>query len=139
MATCFIPTPVAVECIDRTKCGYDPGVRYSRVLEPCSVGHLSRGRLVRIPDQLVRISDRLGTCIVSRYSENWHELDGVIVPPYVHGDARDISTWKGVEGRCPDGRVNAWEATIPNGVYMVRPFGGMHAVHPLILLLSIRG
>ena len=24
-----------------------------------------------------------------------------------------------MEERCPDGRVNAWEAVVPNGVYMV--------------------
>ena len=53
------------------------------------------------------------------YGANWHDLDGVVVPPFVHGSARSIGTYKGAMSRCPDGRVNAWEATVPNGVYMV--------------------
>ena len=53
------------------------------------------------------------------YGENWHETDGGNYPPFVHGYARSASTHNGVGARCPDGRVNAWEATVPNGVYVV--------------------
>ena len=54
-----------------------------------------------------------------RYAANWHEVDGVILPPFVHGSARSVGTYKGLVDTCPDGRINAWEATVPNGVYTV--------------------
>ena len=53
------------------------------------------------------------------YEANWHDKDGAVVPPFVHGAARSIGTYKGASHQCPDGRVNAWEATVANGVYMV--------------------
>ena len=52
-----------------------------------------------------------------------HELDSSVVPPFVHGAARSIGTYKGVANTCPDGRVNAWEATVPNGLYLVTSSG----------------
>ena len=41
---------------------------------------------------------------------NWtgltrHELDSVVVPPFVHGAARSIGTYKGVANTCPDGKL----------------------------------
>ena len=57
------------------------------------------------------------------YAANWHELDTYVVPPFIHGSARSVGTYKGVANTCPDGRVNAWEATVPNGLYLVTSSG----------------
>ena len=53
------------------------------------------------------------------YQNNWREMLGVVVPPFVHGAARDIGTYVNGASTCPDGRPNAWEATVPNGVYVI--------------------
>ena len=57
------------------------------------------------------------------YQGSWREMDHLIVPPFVYGAAHQIGTYKAVANRCPDGRVNAWEATVPNGVYIVTSSG----------------
>jgi hypothetical protein len=52
----------------------------------------------------------------------WGRL--INLPPFHYGAVRDVGTHfsetagAGFE-RCPDGRLNAWEVTVPNGVYMV--------------------
>lgn len=66
------------------------------------------------------------------YDANWRELqtythtwaDYYTAPPYAYGAARDVGKYFDaasgtVQERCPDGRVNAWEVTVPNGVYTV--------------------
>ena len=61
------------------------------------------------------------------YAANWGEYgrSGVSnTPPYAYGSAREITThYSETYGasfeHCPDGRRNAWEITVPNGVYMV--------------------
>ena len=64
------------------------------------------------------------------YKDNWHELDSVVVPNFVHGAARSIGTYVDGSSQCPDGRPNAWEATVPNGVYMITAgFGSTRGAH----------
>jgi hypothetical protein len=60
---------------------------------------------------------------MSWYYNSWHDFDHVIVPPFAHGAAKSVGSFKGEAGTCPDGRVNAWEAVVPNGVYMVTHAG----------------
>jgi hypothetical protein len=57
------------------------------------------------------------------YYNSWHDLDNVIVPSFVHGGVKSIGSHQGVGSTCPDGRVNAWEAAVPNGVYLVTHAG----------------
>eukprot|EP00040_Diaphanoeca_grandis_P026972 m.152243 g.152243 ORF g.152243 m.152243 type:complete len:1731 (-) comp30797_c0_seq1:210-5402(-) len=71
--------------------------------------------------------------VMAWYNANWREhqlYEGgtwgryEILPAYAYGAARDIGTHFSEETqttmeRCPDGRLNAWEAEVPNGVYVV--------------------
>eukprot|EP00040_Diaphanoeca_grandis_P019407 m.102462 g.102462 ORF g.102462 m.102462 type:complete len:1975 (-) comp27410_c1_seq4:129-6053(-) len=71
--------------------------------------------------------------VMAWYVNNWRENQWYesntwgryeTLAPYVFGAARDLGTHFDdatltPKDRCPDGRVNAWEATVPNGVYVV--------------------
>ena len=61
---------------------------------------------------------------VGWFDANWNEKNNLEVPPYTHGAAKQVSTYlqpsTGAQhARCPDGRLNAWEVAVPNGVYTV--------------------
>ena len=58
------------------------------------------------------------------FETNWIEKNTGVWPSYTHGAAKDVGTYFQAStgaghARCPDGRINAWEATVPNGVYTV--------------------
>ena len=57
------------------------------------------------------------------YYSGWHDLDSYVVPPFVYGAAKFVGSYKSGQARCPDGRINAWEATVPNGIYLVTHSG----------------
>ena len=66
------------------------------------------------------------TARIAWYASNWREYGAgsIHIPPYAYGSAREITSHFSEEfgssfERCPDGRRNAWEVTVPNGVYMV--------------------
>ena len=64
------------------------------------------------------------------FDSNWNEKNGGVWPSYAHGAAKDVGTYfqasaGAAHARCPDGRINAWEATVPNGVYTVT--AGLHS------------
>lgn len=58
------------------------------------------------------------------FDSNWNEKNAGAWPAFVHGAAKDVGNYfqasTGVDhARCPDGQLNVWEATVPNGVYTV--------------------
>lgn len=67
------------------------------------------------------------------YTSNWREHQMyehntwgryVSIPPYAYGAARDIGTYYNTKTgssaeRCSDGRLNAWEVVVPNGIYLI--------------------
>ena len=66
------------------------------------------------------------------FDSNWNEKNGGVWPSFVHGAAKDVGNYyqesTGADhARCPDGRLNAWEATVPNGVYTVT--AGLHSLY----------
>ncbi len=90
--------------------------------------HVDQGEAFRERSQSVtgdkvtygwRCSPLMAWYAITRKENQWHDI-----PPFAYGAARDVGEAYSDEmgsrsPRCPDDRINAWEAAVPNGVYLV--------------------